>query len=129
MEMDPQTLLYGTASTIVLGGIVALGRLAKKWMDLNVESLENSIDRNRRDDIRTVLTIEANAASAIVERTYVKGLKASGQWDGNTEAHAEARRRAVQIAFSMLTEKDVELAKKEFGNVEDFLGLLVESRG
>jgi hypothetical protein len=59
----------------------------------------------------------------------VKGLKASGQWESNTEAHAEARRRAVQIAFSMLTEKDLELAKKEFGNVEDFLGLLVESRG
>jgi hypothetical protein len=125
MNPELQTAIYTTVGGILLGGIIKLGALTKKWMESQITSLETRISIQTRDELRYALQGEAARAAQVVERTFVKKMRAAGTW--NEETQVEALQRATQIALSMLTEEQVKRAKEEFGDVETILQLYIEA--
>lgn len=120
-------MLYGFFATLITGGLVALGRVVKLYLEKSVEKIERTTAEAERFEVLTELESFAAKAHAVVERTYVKPMRYSGAW--GPENAILARERAIILTKELLGVNGIERVQKAFApqNLDEFIANFVEA--
>jgi hypothetical protein len=127
MTPEMTQMIYGLATALFTGGMVALGRVLKLYLEKSVEKIERVTEQSDRYDVLSDLETFARKAHAVVERTYVAPMRAQGAW--GPENAVLARERAIILTKELLGVNGIERVQKCFApqNLDEFIANFVEA--
>jgi hypothetical protein len=121
---EVMTAVYGTATTLLLGGLAAIGKAIKAYLETSSKKLSRAQEIDERTELLYVLTRFSRVSHAAVERSYVKLQKAAGTW--GPEQQAEAKKQAVSLTKQMLGSVNLAELTEKFGDVDQLIGSFLE---
>ena len=114
--------------TVITGVGVTVVFKITEFINAKVDNIQKTTKLAEYEKLNLIIDQVQSAMTTIVQsvnQVFVNDLKASGEF--NKETATEAKNKALEMAKELITEESATAIEQVYGNVDVYLGNLIES--